>query len=150
MKQPPTRRFRIARPSRAGSSLRRRLIQAPRPPTHVASHDTSMAVSAVFWSAWALILHQRSYAYASLRISLPVLSVASPLAGMIFGALVFGESPASGPLAILAEATGLAVIVVSVTVLARPPAGTSRRHPGRSADAAAHRVAAPGRGPGAS
>jgi len=44
---------------------------------------------------------------------------------------VFGERPASGPLAILAEALGLAVIVASVTMLARPGsgAGCHRRHP---------------------
>lgn len=75
---------------------------------------------------WALLLHQRAYTHAPLRVSLPVLSVVNPLAGMTFGMLVFGETPATGPLALPGAAAGLAVIVVSVTVLARPAAGVGR------------------------
>ena len=71
--------------------------------------------------AWGLIMHQRAYTHAPLRVSLPVLSVANPLAGIAFGVLVFAEIPASGPLALLGQAAGLAVIVVSVAILARLP-----------------------------
>lgn len=76
--------------------------------------------------AWGYIIHQRAYAHAPLGVSLPALSVASPLAGMAFGTLVFGETPAHGPLALFGETLGLAVIVVSVVVLARPAASTGR------------------------
>jgi hypothetical protein len=86
---------------------------------------------------WALILHQRAYTHAPLPVSLPVLSVANPLAGMIFGMAVFGETPASGPLAWPGQAAGLAVIVVSVTVLARLPAMAGRRQPSPVTGAAA-------------
>jgi hypothetical protein len=69
--------------------------------------------------AWAFILHQRAYTRAPLQASLPALSVANPLAGMAFGALAFGEIPASGPLAMLGEMLGMAVIVGSVAILGR-------------------------------
>jgi drug/metabolite transporter (DMT)-like permease len=71
---------------------------------------------------WALALHQRAYTHAPLSLSLPVLSVANPLAGTLFGILVFGETPASTPLALLGMTLGLTVIVAGVAVLARLPA----------------------------
>jgi len=77
--------------------------------------------------AWALILHQRAYTHAPLSVSLPVLSVANPLAGMVFGILVFGETPASAPLALLGMTLGMAVIVSSVAVLARLPAPADQK-----------------------
>lgn len=94
---------------------------------------------------WALILHQRAYTHAPLPVSLPVLAVANPLAGMIFGMAVFGETPASGPLAWPGQAAGLAVIVVSVTVLARLPAMADRRQLSPATGAAADSAAAPER-----
>lgn len=69
--------------------------------------------------SWAFILHQGAYARAPLPASLPALSVANPLAGLIFGALAFGEAPASGPLAVLGEVLGMAVIIASVALLGR-------------------------------
>jgi hypothetical protein len=104
---------------------------------HAAIHQPAAAVAGwPLWTlavlgAWAVVVHQRAYTHAPLRVSLPALSVANPLAGMVFGATVFGERPASGPLALLAEALGLAIIVASVTMLARPGRGTDshRRHP---------------------
>jgi drug/metabolite transporter (DMT)-like permease len=109
---------------------------------HVVAHDPVTAVAGwPLWTlavlgAWALILHQRAYTHAPLRVSLPALSVANPLAGMVFGVLVFGETPASGPLALLGEALGLGVIITSVAVLARPRASARssplpRRRPRR-------------------
>jgi drug/metabolite transporter (DMT)-like permease len=70
--------------------------------------------------AWALVVHQRAYTRAPLRMSLPVLSVANPLVAIVFGAVVFGEIPASSPLAVLAQVLGFVVIVASVTMLASP------------------------------
>jgi hypothetical protein len=69
--------------------------------------------------AWAFFLHQRAYARAPLQASLPALSAANPLAGLAFGTLAFRESPAHGPLAVLGEVLGMAVIIVSVTLLGR-------------------------------
>jgi drug/metabolite transporter (DMT)-like permease len=69
--------------------------------------------------AWAFMVHQRAYTLAPLSVSLPALSAANPLVAMVFGAAVFGERPATGPLAVLGQVLGLAVIVASVTMLAR-------------------------------
>jgi len=104
---------------------------------HAAIHHPAAAVTAwppwtvAVLGAWALAVHQRAYTHAPLRVSLPVLSVANPLTAIVFGATVFGEKPASGLSALLAEMLGLTVIVASVTVLARPGkgAGSHRRRP---------------------
>jgi hypothetical protein len=69
--------------------------------------------------SWAFIVHQRAYARAPLQASLPTLSAASPLAGLAFGTLAFGEQPAHGPASVLGEVLGLAVIIVSVALLGR-------------------------------
>jgi hypothetical protein len=95
---------------------------------HTAAHDPAAAVAGwplwalVVLGAWAFIIHQRAYTHAPLRVSLPALSVANPLAGMVFGAMAFAEIPASGPLALLGGALGLVVIITSVTILVRPNA----------------------------
>jgi drug/metabolite transporter (DMT)-like permease len=75
---------------------------------------------------WAMVVHQRAYAHAPLRVSLPPLSVANPLAGMAFGILAFRETPATGLLALVGAIVGLAVIVASVTMLAQVPARPER------------------------
>lgn len=75
---------------------------------------------------WAFIIRQRAYTRAPLRVSLPALSVANPLAGVVFGMLVFREMPADRPLALVGQALGLAAIVVSVTMLARPLSSTGQ------------------------
>lgn len=93
--------------------------------------DTALAGWPVWTLAvlggWALLLHQHAYTRAPLGVSLPALSVANPLAGMVFGIVAFGEIPASGPLALPGAALGLAVIVASVMMLARPPASADSR-----------------------
>lgn len=106
-----------------------------------ALHDPAALIAG--WPPWALavlatwgfIIHQRAYAHAPLGVSLPALSVANPLAGVVFGMLVFGETPAHGPLALLGETVGLVVIVASVTMLARPPAGAGWHRPSPAAAA---------------
>jgi len=113
------------------------VLKATVPSVIQVMHQPAAAVTAwppwalAVLAAWAFVIHQRAYTHAPLRVSLPVLSVANPLAATVFGAAVFGERPASGPLALLAEALGLAIIVTSVTSLARPgrSPGSHRRHP---------------------
>lgn len=96
---------------------------------HTALHDpVTILTGWPLWTlavlgVWAFVIHQRAYAHGPLGVSLPALSVANPLAGMFFGILVFQEIPASGSLALFGEGLGLAVIVVSVMVLARPRSG---------------------------
>ena len=75
------------------------------------------------------VVFERAYSHAPLRVSLPALSVANPLAGMAFGAMAFAEIPASGPLALLGGALGLVVIITSVTILVRPDAGAGSDPP---------------------
>jgi drug/metabolite transporter (DMT)-like permease len=121
---------------------------------HTAISQPAAAVAAwptwalVVLGAWAVVIHQRAYADAPLSVSLPVLTVANPLVAIVFGAAVFGERPASTPLAILAQALSLAVIIASVTMLARPDRAAGRRHPAGEAgdrrDPAAERAAHPG------
>jgi drug/metabolite transporter (DMT)-like permease len=84
--------------------------------------------------AWAFLLHQRAYTRAPLQASLPALSVAVPLAGTAFGAIAFREVPAHGPLALSGEALGLAVIIVSVTVLGLLSSSPGRHRRGRRDD----------------
>jgi multidrug transporter EmrE-like cation transporter len=121
---------------------------------HTAISQPAAAVAAwptwalVVLGAWAVVIHQRAYADAPLSVSLPVLTVANPLVAIVFGAVVFGERPASTPLAILAQALSLAVIIASVTMLARPDRAAGSRHPAGEAsdrrDPAAGRAAHPG------
>lgn len=88
-------------------------------------HDPVAAITGwplwilVTLSAWAFVMHQLAYARAPLRLSLPVLSVAGPLAGVAFGALAFGEIPAHGLLAVAGQLFGLAVMLASVIALSR-------------------------------
>jgi drug/metabolite transporter (DMT)-like permease len=111
---------------------------------HTAIHHPAAAATAwpvwtlVVLGAWAFVVHQRAYALAPLSVSLPALSVANPLVAIVFGAVVFGERPASGPLAMLTQALGLVVIVVSVTMLARPDPGAGSGR-GRPADGGSDR-----------
>lgn len=102
-------------------------------------------------TAWAFVIHQQAYARAPLRVSLPVLSVANPLAGMVFGAIAFGEIPAHNPAATTAEALGLAIVLGSVFALSRPEARKVQRSqlppprfPAEEADGDEHAADAPG------
>jgi hypothetical protein len=94
---------------------------------HSAAQDPAAALAGwPLWTlavlgTWAVIMHQRVYTHAPLSVSLPVLSVANPLAGMAFGMLAFGEMPASTQLALPGAILGLAAIVASATTLARSP-----------------------------
>jgi hypothetical protein len=101
-------------------------------------------------TAWAFVIHQQAYAQAPLRVSLPVLSVANPLAGMVFGAVAFGEIPAHSPAATTAEAVGLVIVVGSVLALTRPKARTVHasqlplpRFPAEETDGDEHAADAP-------
>lgn len=76
---------------------------------------------------WALVVNQRAYTRAPLRVSLPVLTVANPIVAVVFGALVFGETPADNPWAVTGQAACLAALAAGVTVLAAA-AGQPRSH----------------------
>lgn len=121
---------------------------------HTLLHDPAAAFTGwPLWTlcaltAWAFVIHQQAYARAPLRVSLPVLSVANPLAGMTFGAVAFNEIPAHSPAAAAAEVLGLALIVGSVLVLSWPEprqARHRRQHaPQAGAEALVHEPGAGG------
>lgn len=93
---------------------------------HTVLHDPAAAFTGwPLWTlcgltAWAFVMHQQAYARAPLSVSLPVLTVANPLAGITFGAVAFSEIPAHDPAAAAAEVLGLAIIAGSVLMLTRP------------------------------
>lgn len=97
-------------------------------------------------TAWAFVLHQQAYARAPLRVSLPVLSVANPLAGMAFGVIAFNEIPVHSPAAAATEALGLALIVGGVLVLSWPEPRQARHRRQRAPQAGVE--ARYGRSPG--
>lgn len=72
---------------------------------------------------WGLTLNQRAYHSAALSVTLPVFNLLDPVAGMVFGILVFGERPAHTPLAIALESVGLVVMAAGAVTLGRhaPP-----------------------------
>lgn len=70
---------------------------------------------------WGLTLNQRAYHAAALTVVLPVFNVIDPVAGMVFGILVFGERPAHQPIAVALEVIGLLVMASGAVALARHP-----------------------------
>lgn len=90
------------------------------------------------WPLWALaltgatgmILEQLAFRVATLPQALPVLSIVDPLASILIGWAVFDEPFRHSPLAIAAEAAGLALVVMTATALARvAPGGAARPGP---------------------
>ena len=84
---------------------------------------------AVTWQTWALVatgiigllLSQSAFQAGPLGWSLPALTVVDPVVSIIIGAVAFGEPVNDAPAAVLAEAVGLVLMIVGVTVLARSP-----------------------------
>jgi len=72
--------------------------------------------------AAALLLTQSSFHAGLLRLSLPTLTIAQPLAAVAIGLLVFGEHIDARPLAVAGEAFGVMLATLGVFALARSPA----------------------------
>jgi drug/metabolite transporter (DMT)-like permease len=78
----------------------------------------------------ALLLGQSAFEAAPLPASLPAITMAEPLAGIAFGAGVFGEHLSlAGPL-LAAELAGVASMIAGVVMLARSPVVTGCVIPG--------------------
>lgn len=99
-----------------------------------------VAALAVQWQPYAILaigltgmlLVQSAFETASLRMSLPALTAAQPLAGIACGIGFLGDRLRVTPGALAWEAAGLAAITVGVILLGRHPAmpaGTSPRVP---------------------
>lgn len=69
-----------------------------------------------------LLLVQSAFEAGPLRMSLPGLTAAEPLAGIACGIGFLGDRLHTDPLALGGEAAGLAAVVVGVVILARHPA----------------------------
>ncbi len=93
--------------------------------TGVAQHGIVPFVTS--WPAYVLaalgaagfVLNQRAYQQAPLSHSLPASNTVNPVVAVIFGAVAFGERPAGALGAVVAEALGLAGMLVGVFFLAR-------------------------------
>lgn len=92
--------------------------------TGEASHGVLHLLSR--WTAWALIgvgvgailLNQRAYQATRLSVSTPVLNICQLVVSLTFGLVVFRERLFTAPLVVLAEVSGLAIMVLGVTRLA--------------------------------
>lgn len=92
--------------------------------------DDGFAALAVSWQPYAvgvlgvtgMLLVQSAFEMAPLRMSLPSLTAAQPLAGIVCGVGFLGDRLRFTPGALAWEAAGLAAIVVGVVLLGRHPA----------------------------
>ncbi|WP_329173404.1 MULTISPECIES: DMT family transporter [unclassified Streptomyces] len=102
--------------------------------------DRGIAVLAVSWQPYAvgvigltgMLLVQSAFEMAPLRMSLPSLTAAQPIAGIVCGVGFLGDRLRFTPGALAWEAAGLAAIVVGVVLLGRHPAmpaGSAKQEP---------------------
>ncbi|MEV8551952.1 DMT family transporter [Streptomyces glaucescens] len=70
----------------------------------------------------ALVLVQSAFETAPLRMSLPALTAAQPLAGIACGVGFLGDRLHTGPAALAGQATGLAAVVGGILLLGMHPA----------------------------
>lgn len=86
-------------------------------------------VLAVFgqWSTWAVLvaglsgvaLNQRAYRAARLSASMPILNIVDVLVALVFGVVVFGETPAHDPLALAGQVVALVCVAIGLWRLSR-------------------------------
>ena len=85
------------------------------------------------WQPWALLalgisgllLSATAYKAGALRASLPVMDTVEPVAGVLIGAVVFGERLATSPAALVAQLAAAVVAVVGIVLLGRSPLASS-------------------------
>lgn len=78
------------------------------------------------WAPWtllgvgagAVLLNQRAYQSTRLSVTTPVLNICQLAVSVTFGLLVFAERLFASPLTVVAEVTGLAIMVFAVCMLA--------------------------------
>lgn len=78
-----------------------------------------------------LVVGQSAFQAGPLSASLPVVSVAEPVVGILIGAFAYGEALAAGWAARAFEVLGLAAMAGGIVLLTRAPAAASR--PGQAA-----------------
>jgi drug/metabolite transporter (DMT)-like permease len=82
-----------------------------------------VASLAGFW------LMESAFSAAPLHASLPAITAAEPVAGMLLGVVVFGDVVHVSPGMLALQAAGLAVMVLGVILVARAPALSRLGHP---------------------
>ena len=91
-----------------------------------------------------LWLMQNAFSAAPLHLSLPAITAAEPVCGMVLGIIVFREKVPVSPGMIALQAGGLAALVAGVVTVARGPALASihavRHREHRAGDASARAV----------
>jgi drug/metabolite transporter (DMT)-like permease len=79
------------------------------------------------WPLWTLIVlglsgvavNQQAYRVGALSASMPILNVANVVVALTFGIMIFGETPAHTPLALVVQALSLACIAAGLVGLGR-------------------------------
>jgi drug/metabolite transporter (DMT)-like permease len=91
--------------------------------------DTAVPqASLVSWPLWALVvgggfgvgMNQRAYHLAPLSVSMPILNIVAVIVALVFGTLVFGETPARTPSAITVQALSLVCMAIGLRQILRP------------------------------
>jgi hypothetical protein len=87
------------------------------------AYSLAAASLAGFW------LMESAFSAAPLHTSLPAITAAEPVAGMLLGVVVFGDVIHVSPGMLALQGTGLAAMVVGVILVARAPvlSGLGRR-----------------------
>jgi drug/metabolite transporter (DMT)-like permease len=85
----------------------------------------SLAVAALA----ALWLMENSFSAAPLHASLPAITAAEPVVGILLGVVVFGDAIRISPPMLALQAAGIVALVVGVILVARAPALSSLRAP---------------------
>lgn len=79
------------------------------------------------WRVWALLcagvlgvaMNQRAFQIAPLSVSMPVLNIVNVLVALLFGFVVFAETPAHSPLVLAVQAAALVCMAVGIRQFAR-------------------------------
>jgi drug/metabolite transporter (DMT)-like permease len=116
----------------------------------IVDHHGLLAVLTT-WPAYSLAaaalcavwLMENSFSAAPLHASLPAITAAEPVAGILLGVIIFGDAIRISPGMLALQAAGIAALIVGVILVARAPALSSLRAP------VLHRTAAsrPGKRP---
>jgi len=93
-------------------------------------------------------LMQNAFSAAPLHASLPAITAAEPIAGILLGVVVFGDEIQISPGRLAIQAAGIAALVVGVVLVARAPVLSHLRHAPRRERLSSHVQAAevPGAG----
>lgn len=89
----------------------------------------SVLVLLAGWPAWSLVvasvagfwLMESAFSAAPLHASLPAITAAEPIAGMLLGVVVFGDVVHVSPGMLLLQGAGLAALILGVILVARAP-----------------------------